>query len=570
MPTIKNSIGHNARSNLRMDSPLEKNIRKRLLQPKPNWDHDLGMLVQGNNELNSYMRRTEDMTITRENVIDAIVEGEFTHAVRQLAASRGMRGRGGTSFRRQAKKRIKTQGKEAAKDVGRVAAGVAGGAVAGAISGANYGMQGGAAYSQYKTKRISNVAGKAIEKLPSHTSSSPRVPKGVAHLKTREAVKAWAANPKNVKRTPMGYLQRGVLSLTTGDMVPKKKNREGFKGSNAMFLPAATSKGTPAVVAPRDTPSHIMRHEVGHAKDFAGKTSRQVSKSYNKSPKATVKAELRAWRNAGVSPADPVKKVAIGVYKEAGRNKKRMVQGAKIGAKVGAVGGALVGANIGVRSAIERREVVKNKPQKPWGEGTMTRENLVAAIVKKEELIDAILEVTISNTGGSVSASGGRGSLGGGFGTKGSANTRFGGGSGGGNSAVMGGNRGGTSGAGKLGGGFGSKGNSPSRFATKTSGGRMGGGDSRNVGQSSPGSTRPGQRNSPARPSPAPTPAGMTGRGGSGGSSVYGGNRQYSGSSNSRYGNRGTRPSSGGNRGTQRSYTGSSNPTNNRSEWWKR
>lgn len=262
MPTIKNSIGHNARSNLRMDSPLEKNIRKRLLQPKPNWDHDLGMLVQGNNELNSYMRRTEDMTITREN--------------------------------------------------------------------------------------------------------------------------------------------------------------------------------------------------------------------------------------------------------------------------------------------------------------------LVAAIVKKEELIDAILEVTISNTGGSVSASGGRGSLGGGFGTKGSANTRFGGGSGGGNSAVMGGNRGGTSGAGKLGGGFGSKGNSPSRFATKTSGGRMGGGDSRNVGQSSPGSTRPGQRNSPARPSPAPTPAGMTGRGGSGGSSVYGGNRQYSGSSNSRYGNRGTRPSSGGNRGTQRSYTGSSNPTNNRSEWWKR
>ena len=137
---------------------------------------------------------------------------------------------------------------------------------------------------------------------------------------------------------------------------------------------------------------------------------------------------------------------------------------------------------------------------------------------------------------------GGGSRLGGGFGTRGTGSQRFGGGTARG--TMTGGSSGmNTTGASRYGGGFGTRGVGQRRFAStraasrpsampsRTGAGRFGGAtpDTRgNTGRSSPGSRYPGQYNNPAQPRGG-SPLGTRG-------SVYGGNRQYLGMSNSRYG----------------------------------
>jgi hypothetical protein len=297
------------------------------------------------------VQRRDNERWGRDVFIEAILEGEFSHAARQLIASRGMRGRGGESFRRQAKQRMVSRAKEVGKDAATIAAYGAGSGFTGALVGAS---QGAGLATQGMSDMASRTAGRTIEKLPPEVSSQPRVPKGVGHIKTREALNAWAKNPKNFDSGPFG-LRRGLVNVIGNDMVPAKGQEKDFTGKNAMFLPAATKEGVPVVVAPRNAASHIMRHEVGHAKDFAGQTAKEVGKIYGASPKDTFKAEVRAWRNAGVHPADPVRKVTLGSYKEGLRRQAASSKGAKVGALAGGVIGTAQGVFQGASA------VAKNK-----------------------------------------------------------------------------------------------------------------------------------------------------------------------------------------------------------------
>lgn len=72
MPSVKTASGQNMRTRASQDSAIEKAIRRQMIKPKPNWDHDLGKLVQGSDP-HTYMKRTYEM----RHDFDTVTEGIF-------------------------------------------------------------------------------------------------------------------------------------------------------------------------------------------------------------------------------------------------------------------------------------------------------------------------------------------------------------------------------------------------------------------------------------------------------------------------------------------------------------
>jgi hypothetical protein len=153
-----------------------------------------------------------------------------------------------------------------------------------------------------------------------------------------------------------------------------------------------------------------MKHEVGHAQDFAGKTAKEVGKQYGRSgPKETLKAELRAWRNAGIAPNDPARKAAISSYKANLRlqaaKSKGLKRGAAVGAGVGAVEGAVKGVDLYTakkearrakeKSATARRNADQRRRDMIRFDDAVARRRAEAAA--RNKIKEAIIESAIDN-----------------------------------------------------------------------------------------------------------------------------------------------------------------------------
>ncbi len=264
----------------------------------------------------------------------------------------------------------------------RIRVNLAEGAIEGALSGMGSGTQIGQAVHYLAGIPHHRKFDKML-RAPGQKEFKGKVPKHIQHIKTREELKKWTADRKNVdSRIPVigRPLKRFGYHLTLGGMVPKASKAHKFKAKNAAYVPPEHEGGTPAVVAHAHLPAEVMQHELGHAKDYHGKTARQVQKDYIK-PRSIkhalfggpehspmYQAEVRAWDHAGVSLDHPLRKQALATYAHHTKATRYKVAGALAGAVVGGLSGmredVLDEAENWMKNAVKRPGAFRAKAEK--------------------------------------------------------------------------------------------------------------------------------------------------------------------------------------------------------------
>ena len=157
------------------------------------------------------------------------------------------------------------------------------------------------------------------------------------------------------------------------------------------------------VVAPKKADPRILQHELGHVTNFQrAQTSTRGPKYRTPTGKErtgfhwrlkdspTYREEVRAWRTAGVSGKDPLRRAALNTYRQAHYGPHREIAGAAIGA-------ATVGAGIGGYYAIRgyRRRKAYGKYRQEHPKTAMTYNDFLdkhynkKRVVKEEILAEA-------------------------------------------------------------------------------------------------------------------------------------------------------------------------------------